>query len=151
MILSMLTRRIEDRPMTLDTQLLNQAKSDGERLAAAEREALLARADYHIAVRRLHLGGGSLREVAQALGVSHQRVQQIVSVAGEVIASSCGVGTKKGTGNELRTRTPSNEPKKNPLFPRRGGAISSPPCSVSAISSASTRTSHRHRCRTCGR
>src|SRR5689334_4950684 len=68
--------------MVLNEQLLENAKHEGERLAAAEREALLAKADYHTAVRRLHLGGGSLREVAQALGLSHQRVQQIVSSAG---------------------------------------------------------------------
>jgi hypothetical protein len=68
--------------MTLDEQLLKKAQAEGERFDAAEREAQLARADYHTAVRRLHLGGGSLREVAQALGLSHQRVQQIVSGAG---------------------------------------------------------------------
>src|SRR4029077_15446198 len=37
---------------------------------------------YHTAVRRLHLGGGSLREVAQELGLSYQRVQHIASGAG---------------------------------------------------------------------
>jgi hypothetical protein len=68
--------------MTLDEQLLKKAKSEGARFVAAEREATLARGDYHTAVRRLHLGGASLREVAQALGLSHQRVQQIVSGAG---------------------------------------------------------------------
>ena len=68
--------------MTLDEQLLKKAQSEGARFAAAEREALLARADYHTAVRRLHLGGASLRQVAQALGLSHQRVQQMVSGAG---------------------------------------------------------------------
>jgi len=66
----------------LDEQLLKKARSESTRLAAAEREAQLARADYHTAVRRLHLGGGSLREVAQALELSHQRVQQIVNGAG---------------------------------------------------------------------
>jgi ClpX C4-type zinc finger len=68
--------------MTLDEHLLEKARSEAARLAAAEREALLARADYHSAVRRLHLGGGSLREIAERLGLSHQRVQQIVSAAG---------------------------------------------------------------------
>src|SRR5262249_31809713 len=48
----------------------------------AERQVQLARADYHTAVRRLHLGGASLREVAQALGLSHQRVQQMVKGVG---------------------------------------------------------------------
>src|SRR2546425_707069 len=55
---------------------------EGARFAEAERQALLARGDYHTVVRRLHLGGGSLREIAQALGLSHQRVQQIVKGAG---------------------------------------------------------------------
>ena len=68
--------------MVLDHDLLEKAKSAGDRLAEAERLALTARADYHTAVRRLHLAGGSLREIAQALAVSHQRVQQIVDVAG---------------------------------------------------------------------
>ncbi|HZR25577.1 MAG TPA: ClpX C4-type zinc finger protein [Vicinamibacterales bacterium] len=68
--------------MTLDERLVRTAEESAARLAAAERDALLARADYHTAVRRLHLGGGSLREIAQRLGISHQRVQQIVSAAG---------------------------------------------------------------------
>jgi hypothetical protein len=68
--------------MTLDVQLLKRAQSEAARMAEAEREALLARADYHTMVRRLHLGGASLREIAEALGLSHQRVQQIVRGAG---------------------------------------------------------------------
>jgi hypothetical protein len=68
--------------MALDEQLLKKARKQGTELAAAERQVQLARADYHTAVRRLHLGGASLREVAQALGLSHQRVQQIVNGAG---------------------------------------------------------------------
>jgi hypothetical protein len=68
--------------MALDDQLLKKAQRQGEALAEAERQAQLARADYHTAVRRLHLAGGSLREVAQALGLSHQRVQQIINGAG---------------------------------------------------------------------
>ena len=68
--------------MALDQPLLQKAKAEGERFAAAERQALLARTDYHTVVRRLHLSGGSLREIALALGLSHQRVQQIVKGAG---------------------------------------------------------------------
>lgn len=66
----------------LDEQLLARARADGVRVVDAEREVLLRRADYHTAVRRLHLAGASLREVAEALGVSHQRVQQMVGLAG---------------------------------------------------------------------
>ena len=68
--------------MVLDEQLLTQAKDSGDKVAAIDREALLVRAEYHTAVRRLHLAGGSLREIGDALGISHQRVQQIVDAAG---------------------------------------------------------------------
>jgi hypothetical protein len=39
--------------------------------------------DYHQAIRRLHVAGGSLREIAEALRMSHQRVHQIVEEAAE--------------------------------------------------------------------
>jgi hypothetical protein len=68
--------------MTIDQELLKKAQTASERLTEAERQSLLARAEYHTSVRRLHLAGGSLREIAEALGVSHQRVQQIVGEAG---------------------------------------------------------------------
>jgi hypothetical protein len=68
--------------MTLDKNLLEKAAEAGARLADAERQALLSRADYHSAIRRLHLAGASLREIARTLSLSHQRVQQIVSAAG---------------------------------------------------------------------
>ena len=68
--------------MVLDEQLLAKARAQGKKFADAERDAVLARADYHAAVRRLHLAGASLREISEALGLSHQRVQQIVQNAG---------------------------------------------------------------------
>lgn len=68
--------------MTLDPHLLERAREGADRLAEAERQVLVARGDYHTAVRRLHLAGGPLREIAQALSISHQRVQQIVTAAG---------------------------------------------------------------------
>jgi len=68
--------------MVLSPELLEKAKAAATRLTDAERQALLTRADYHTAVRRLHLAGASLREIAQALSLSHQRVQQIVNGAG---------------------------------------------------------------------
>ena len=68
--------------MTLDPHLVERARAAAEQLADAERAAVLSRADYHTAVRRLHLAGGSLREIAQALSLSHQRVQQIVDASG---------------------------------------------------------------------
>ncbi|MBV9383162.1 MAG: hypothetical protein JOY82_23470 [Streptosporangiaceae bacterium] len=68
--------------MTLDHQLLDQARTAEARVIDAERDAEVARAEFHRAVRRLQLGGGSLREIANALGISHQRVHQIVEGAG---------------------------------------------------------------------
>ena len=70
------------RRMEVDVGLLAEAARAEERLIEAEHEAELARADFHRAVRRLNLSGASLREIASALGLSHQRVHQIVEGAG---------------------------------------------------------------------
>jgi len=68
--------------MATDHKLLEKAKAAGTTLVQAERQVLLSRAEYHTAIRRLHLAGASFREIAQDLTLSHQRVQQIVSAAG---------------------------------------------------------------------
>jgi len=62
--------------------LLGEARRAQERLIDAERDADVARAEFYRAVRRLHLHGASLRELAANLGLSHQRVHQIVEEAG---------------------------------------------------------------------
>jgi ClpX C4-type zinc finger len=66
----------------MDSELLAEARRAQERLIDAERDAEVARAEFHRAVRRLHLHGASLRELAVGLGLSHQRVHQIVESAG---------------------------------------------------------------------
>src|SRR5207248_387900 len=66
----------------IDEGLLGTARAAGAKLEAAERGVVLARAEYHTAIRRLHLAGAPLREIASALRLSHQRVQQIVRNAG---------------------------------------------------------------------
>lgn len=68
--------------MSVDADLLEKARAAAALLDEAERKVLLARAEYHTAIRRLHLAGGSLREIAEVLNVSHQRVQQMVNGAG---------------------------------------------------------------------
>lgn len=68
--------------MTLSPELLERARTAQADLEEAECRALLLRAEYHTAVRRLHLAGASVREVAQAISLSHQRVQQIVQASG---------------------------------------------------------------------
>jgi transcriptional regulator with XRE-family HTH domain len=67
----------------LDESLLMEATRIRERLIDLQREVELARVDHDHAIRRLHASGGSMREIAEALGLSHQRVHQIVEASGE--------------------------------------------------------------------
>ena len=75
----------------LDPTLLKEARSSRDKLLELQRDIEKARADYNHAVRRLHAEGGSLREIAEDLGLSHQRVHQIVD-NGE------GGGARRGHG-----------------------------------------------------
>ncbi len=68
--------------MAINSALLERARQTGADLAEADRQALIARAEYHTAIRRLHLAGASLREIAETLSLSHQRIQQIVDGSG---------------------------------------------------------------------
>jgi hypothetical protein len=68
--------------MGIAPELLDRARAAGADLAEAEHRVLTSRADYHTAIRRMHLAGAPLREIAEALSISHQRVQQIVNVSG---------------------------------------------------------------------
>jgi hypothetical protein len=71
------------RQMGLDPELVREAEAARERLVESQHAAERARADYHHAIRRLHAAGGSLREIAEALRLSHQRVHQIIDEAAE--------------------------------------------------------------------
>lgn len=62
----------------LDHTALREARESRDRMLDAQHTLESARADYSHAIRRLHAEGGSLREIAESLGVSHQRVHQIV-------------------------------------------------------------------------
>jgi hypothetical protein len=64
--------------MTLDEKILGEAKEFRDKLLDIQHEEERTRADYQHAIRRLHAKGGSLREIADELGLSHQRVHQIV-------------------------------------------------------------------------
>jgi DNA-binding MarR family transcriptional regulator len=69
--------------MTLDEHLLQEAKGVRERLLDLQHEVDRARVDYQHVIRRLHAAGGSMREIAEELGLSHQRVHQIVDAGPE--------------------------------------------------------------------
>lgn len=72
--------------MTLDKAALKEAQQTRDRLIELEFDADRARASYQHAIRRLHAAGANLREIAEALGLSHQRVHQIVEVAAGKVA-----------------------------------------------------------------
>ena len=69
--------------MTLDEQLLSEAKTVRGRLLDLQHDVEVARVDYQHVIRRLHAAGGSMREIAEELGLSHQRVHQIVDAGPE--------------------------------------------------------------------
>jgi hypothetical protein len=64
--------------MTLDETTLTEARELRSRLLELQHDADRAKLDYHHAIRRLHAAGGSMREIAEALDLSHQRVHQII-------------------------------------------------------------------------
>lgn len=64
--------------MTLDDAILQEAQSVRDQLLELRHQTERKQADLHDAIRRLHASGGSLREIADRLGLSHQRVHQIV-------------------------------------------------------------------------
>jgi Clp amino terminal domain, pathogenicity island component/ClpX C4-type zinc finger len=68
----------------VDETVFEQTLAARERLAELQEEAERGRTEFHQAVRRLHAAGASMRDVAEALGLSHQRVHQIVNGGGEM-------------------------------------------------------------------
>jgi hypothetical protein len=76
--------------MALDGELLGEARGARERLLRHQREFERARADYHFAIARLHSEGASMREIAESLGLSHQRIHQIIDGANAPGAAGSG-------------------------------------------------------------
>ncbi|MGO1055856.1 ClpX C4-type zinc finger protein [Crossiella sp. CA198] len=70
--------------MPVDETLLAATRAATEQWRAAQRATEAAKAEYQRSIRRLHLSGASLREIADALDLSHQRVHQLVEAAGGV-------------------------------------------------------------------
>jgi hypothetical protein len=64
--------------VTLDREVLEDALRARDESIGRQLDAERAQVNYQHAIRRLHASGASLREIAEALGLSHQRVHQIV-------------------------------------------------------------------------
>src|SRR5687767_13596047 len=77
--------------MSLDEDVLRDVEAARDKLEALEDSAYEARAAFHQAIRRLHATGGSMREIATALGMSHQRVHQIIGTDGIVEVETSAV------------------------------------------------------------
>ncbi len=75
----------------LDAEILRAAVEARDRLVDLQHEVERTRTEYHHAIRRLNAAGGSFREIADNLGLSHQRVHQIVDAGAseEVTAETC--------------------------------------------------------------
>jgi hypothetical protein len=68
--------------MAIDRNLLAETSAAADRVSELEERLGVAKSEYRRAVRHLHLAGASMREVADALGVSYQRVHQIIEDGG---------------------------------------------------------------------
>ena len=77
------------RRMPVDDELLREARAARQRAVDLQQASDQAQVAYQHTIRRLHAAGASLREIADALGLSYQRVHQIVDVTG-------GKGALKG-------------------------------------------------------
>jgi hypothetical protein len=87
--------------MVLDERLLRQVREAGNRVAEAEGALETAQCDFKASVRRLHEAGGSLREIAAELALSHQRVHQLVD--GRPRRLSLGRGRRQQQNLALRS------------------------------------------------
>jgi ATP-dependent Clp protease ATP-binding subunit ClpC len=92
--------------MTLDEPTLAEARELRSRLLELQHDADRAKLDYHHAIRRLHAAGGSMREIAEALDLSHQRVHQIIEgdepVGHRMGWSPPGARRRRGVGRFTR-------------------------------------------------
>ena len=82
--------------MALNERLLAEAREAQAAQVHAQAQADLARVRFTDALRQLHLAGASMREIGRAVGLSHQRVHQLVmgDEADRLRCSFCGTDAK---------------------------------------------------------
>jgi len=71
--------------MPLDSDLLTLAKEIHDRIIDLRREVDQEQRGLRKAVRSLYSGGGSMREIALGIGLSHQRVHQIIGASNDLM------------------------------------------------------------------
>jgi hypothetical protein len=95
----------------IDQSLLHVAQTVRARLVGLESEAERTRQEYHQAIRRLHASGVSMRDIADALDLSHQRVHQIVNGGGQMASATSQRGlVRRLIRRTGRERTPGGKP-----------------------------------------
>jgi hypothetical protein len=95
--------------VSLDEQILREATEARDRLIALQHDVDQVRSDYHHAIRRLHASGASMREIAEALGISHQRVHQIVDETSSLPARRRLLRTRARKGPFARFTDPARD------------------------------------------
>lgn len=66
--------------MPVDDRLLGLVHIAADRIEECERQVEQARREFTRAIRTLYLDGASMREIADAVGLSHQRVHQLLDL-----------------------------------------------------------------------
>jgi hypothetical protein len=88
--------------MGIDERLLTTAREAATRITTAQRQVDDARAAFQRSIRALYLDGGSLREIAEGLGLSHQRVHQLLDLpATPQRDGRAGTRRRRGSGAAL--------------------------------------------------
>jgi hypothetical protein len=88
--------------MPLDPGLLETTRGLMGALDAREAALQAARAEVRKAIRALHAAGASMREISAALGLSHQRVHQLIGGASQPeppAAAECALCGEPGAGS----------------------------------------------------
>lgn len=105
--------------MDLNETLFHDALVARDTFAAQQEEAERGRLAYYQAVRRLHASGASMRDIAEALGVSHQRVHQIVNGGGQMARTASARNLLQrlihGSGNTCEPGRKRRGPDGDPL------------------------------------
>jgi hypothetical protein len=75
----MYSRQVDE----LDPDLLARVMAAQTKMRAAEHDLTVASAGFATALRQLNLAGGSVRDIAREVGLSHQRVAQLIEAVGD--------------------------------------------------------------------